>query len=244
MLVTGGGRGIGAAIVCLAAESGYRVCVNYRRDGASAAALVSAVVASGGTATAIAGDVGEASDVVRMFDHAENELGAVTALVNNAAIVGQQATAADIDPDRVQRILHTNVLGVFNCSREAIRRMSTEAGGPGGAIVNLSSVAARTGSPFEYLDYAASKGAIDSMSAGFAREAAPLGIRVNVVRPGFIYTDMHADGGEPGRVDRLAPQIPLRRGGTPGEVARAVLWLCSDEASYAVGTRLDVTGGV
>jgi NAD(P)-dependent dehydrogenase (short-subunit alcohol dehydrogenase family) len=242
MLVTGGGRGIGAAVAHLASQSGYRVCVNYRTDADSASAVVEAIVKGGGDATAFAADVGSAGAVTELFDHAESSLGPVTALVNNAAIVGRQAGIGDIDDERIERILKTNVTGVFNCSREAIRRMS--AAGTRGSIVNISSVAARTGSPFEYLDYAASKGAVDAMSAGLAREAAPLGIRVNLVRPGFIHTDMHASGGEPGRVDRLAPGIPMQRGGTPDEVARAVLWFCSNEASYAVGTRIDVTGGV
>ena len=242
MLVTGGGRGIGAAVARLAAKSGFRVCVNYRADADAAADVVDEIVKGGGGATAFAADVGNAAAVHDLFDHAESTLGPVTSLVNNAAIVGRQAGVDDIDVERVERILNTNVTGVFNCSKEAIRRMS--AAGIGGSIVNISSVAARTGSPYEYLDYAASKGAVDAMSAGLAREAAPLGIRVNLVRPGFIYTDMHASGGEPGRVDRLAPGIPMQRGGTPDEVARAVLWFCSEASNYAVGTRLDVTGGV
>ena len=244
VIVTGGGRGIGAATAELSAAAGYAVCVNYYRNEHAATATVGRIEAAGGRAAAIAADVGDESQVRTLFDAAEETLGPVAALVNNAGILEKQAPFAEIDSERFSRILRTNVLGAFYCAQEALRRMSTVNGGGGGSIVNVSSVAARTGSPFEYVDYAASKGALDTMTAGLAREAAPQGVRVNLVRPGFIYTDMHASGGEPGRVDRLAPNVPLRRGGSAEEVARAILWLMSPAAGYVVGAMLDITGGV
>jgi len=244
ILITGASRGIGAATALQAGLQGYRVVVNYLRNGAAAKRVVAQIEAAGGEAVAIAADVGDAVAVRVMFDEAEQVFGPVYALVNNAGILERQASFTDIDAERFARILRTNVIGAFNCAQEALRRMSTANGGNGGAIVNVSSVAARTGSPFEYVDYAASKGALDTMTAGLAREAAPLGVRVNLVRPGFIHTEMHADGGEPARVDRLVPRIPLRRGGQPDEVARAILWLLSDAANYAVGATVDVTGGI
>lgn len=244
IIITGAGRGIGAATARQAAEAGYQVCVNYRADKSAADNVVAGIVAGGGVAFSFAADVADESAVRGMFDAAEETLGPVTALVNNAGILERQSSFTDIDVTRLERVLSTNVIGVFNCMREAVRRMSTTHGGTGGAIVNVSSVAARTGAPFEYVDYAASKGALDSLTAGVAREVAPQGIRVNLVRPGFINTDMHAAGGEPDRVERLAPGIPLRRGGEPEEVARAIMWLLSESAGYAVGTTLDVTGGV
>jgi NAD(P)-dependent dehydrogenase (short-subunit alcohol dehydrogenase family) len=228
----------------MAAANGYAVGVNYARDHAAARDVVEQIRSAGGQAAAIQADVGNETEVRAMFDMAEVSLGRISALVNNAGIVDRQTTLTSVNAERFERILRTNVIGAFHCAKEAVARMSFKSGGQGGAIVNVSSVAARTGSPFEYADYAASKGALDSMTAGLAREVAPLGIRVNTVRPGFICTDMHADGGEPGRVDRLAPGIPLGRGGYPGEVARGILWLCSDEAGYVVGTTLDVAGGV
>ena len=244
VIVTGGGRGIGAATAERSAAAGYAVCVNYYRNVHAATATVGRIEAAGGRAAAIAADVGDESQVRTLFDAAEETLGPVAALVNNAGILEKQAPFAEIDSERFSRILRTNVLGAFYCAQEALRRMSTVNGGGGGSIVNVSSVAARTGSPFEYVDYAASKGALDTMTAGLAREAAPQGVRVNLVRPGFIYTDMHASGGEPGRVDRLAPNVPLRRGGSAEEVARAILWLMSPAAGYVVGAMLDITGGV
>jgi NAD(P)-dependent dehydrogenase (short-subunit alcohol dehydrogenase family) len=244
IVITGASRGIGAATAALAAEAGYRVCINYRRESAAADMIVRDIVASGGDAIAVAADVSNQADVQAMFAEAENRLGPLAVLVNNAGVVATQAAFDEIDTARFNRILGTNVIGAFNCAQEALRRMSTTRGGAGGAIVNVSSVAARTGSPFEYVDYAASKGALDTMSAGLAREAGPQGVRVNLVRPGFIYTDMHASGGEPDRVDRLAPDIPLQRGGHPAEVARAILWLASAAAGYVAGTTLDITGGV
>jgi NAD(P)-dependent dehydrogenase (short-subunit alcohol dehydrogenase family) len=244
IIITGASRGIGAATALLAACEGYPVCVNYRANRDAADAVVAAIVAGGGRAIAVAANVADEKDVAMMFNLAADNLGPVGALVNNAGVVETQSGFAGISVPRFRRILETNVVGAFVCAREAARRMSRSGGGAGGSIVNVSSVAARTGAPHEYVDYAASKGALDSMTAGMARELAPEGIRVNLVRPGFIYTDLHTDGGEPGRVDRLAGQIPLRRGGEPDEVARAILWLLSDKAAYAVGVSLDVTGGV
>ena len=244
IVITGASRGIGAATAAMAAEAGYRVCVNYRQASAAADRMVRDIVAAGGEAISVAADVSDEAAVRAMFAEAEDRLGPLTALINNAGIVATQTAFDEIDTARFNRILSTNVIGAFHCAREALRRMSTAQGGAGGTIVNVSSVAARTGSPFEYVDYAASKGALDTTTAGLAREAGPQGVRVNLVRPGFIYTDMHAAGGEPGRVDRLAPGIPLQRGGHPEEVARAILWLASDAARYVAGTTLDVTGGV
>lgn len=244
IVVTGASRGIGAATALRAADEGYDVCVNYHYRKDAADKIVAAIRDRGYRAIAAAADIGNADDVAELFDRAEKALGPVIALVNNAAIVATQTELAGIDVERLERIFRVNVFGAFLCAKEAIRRMSVQDGGRGGAIVNVSSVAARTGAPFEYVDYAMSKGALDTMTIGLAREAAPLGVRVNAVRPGFIHTEMHADGGEPGRVERLAPRIPLQRGGEPDEVARAILWLLSDAAGYAVGTSIDVTGGV
>ena len=244
VVVTGASQGIGAATALLAASKGYPVCVSYLSNHDEATAVVRKIEAAGGQAIAVAGDVGEQSDVISLFDEAEDKLGPLYGLVNNAAILEPQTGFQRSGPERVQRILSTDVMGCFLCAGEAVRRMSVSNGGKGGTIVNVSSVAARTGSPNEYIDYAMSKGALDSMTAGLAREVAADGIRVNAVRPGFIHTAMHAKGGEPGRVERLSTRIPLRRGGQPEEVARTILWLMSDEASYAVGTVVDVTGGV
>lgn len=243
MIITGGSRGIGAATAQLAAARGYAVCINYLHNRAAADALVASIEAAGGRALAVAGDVASESDVLRLFETVDATYGPITALVNNAGILGRQARVEEIDAARMNRILATNVTGSFLCAREAIKRMSTRHGGKGGAIVNLSSAAARLGSPGEYVDYAASKGAIDTMTIGMAKEVAAEGIRVNAVRPGIIYTDMHASGGEPGRVDRLKGGVPMQRGGSALEVAQAVLWLLSEEASYSTGTFIDVSGG-
>jgi NAD(P)-dependent dehydrogenase (short-subunit alcohol dehydrogenase family) len=243
MIVTGGSRGIGAATARLAAGRGYAVCVNYRRDRAAAEAVVADVERAGGRAVAVAADVSREDDVVRLFETVDATLGRVTALVNNAGILEPQSRVEDITADRLARVFAANVTGCFLCAREAVRRMSTKHGGPGGAIVNVSSAASRLGSPGEYVDYAASKGAVDTLTIGLAQEVAAEGIRVNAVRPAFIYTDIHASGGEPGRVDRVKAHVPLRRGGQPEEVARAVLFLCSDESSYSTGTFIDVSGG-
>jgi NAD(P)-dependent dehydrogenase (short-subunit alcohol dehydrogenase family) len=243
LIVTGGARGIGAATARLAAAQGYAVAVNYRSDRASADAVVAEIVGAGGTAIAVSGDVASEQEVVRLFTTVDRQLGPLDALVNNAGILETQARLDAMDGARLQRVLATNVIGSLLCAREAVRRMSTARGGAGGAIVNLSSVAARLGAPNEYLDYAASKGAIDTMTIGLAKEVAGEGIRVNAVRPGIIYTDIHARGGEPGRVDRLKGTVPMGRGGTPEEVAQAILWLLSDAAAYVTGTIIDVTGG-
>ncbi len=243
MIVTGGGRGIGAATARLGAERGYAVCVNYLRDSAAAQGVVDAIAKSGGKAIAVAGDVAREGDVVRLFDTAQEKLGPVTALVNNAGILGRQARLDDMDAERIARVFATNITGSFLCAREAVRRMSKRHGGRGGAIVNVSSMASTLGSPGEYVDYAASKGAIDSFTIGLAREVADEGIRVNAVRPGVIYTGIHASGGEAGRVERVKSAVPMKRGGQPEEVARAILWLLSDEASYSTGAFIDVSGG-
>jgi NAD(P)-dependent dehydrogenase (short-subunit alcohol dehydrogenase family) len=242
-IVTGGGRGIGAATATLAAERGYAVCVNYLRDATAANSVVGAIRAGGGRALALRGDVAVEADVVAMFDAAQRELGTLAGLVNNAGILERQTRLDDMEAARFERVLATNVIGALLCAREAVRRMSTRHGGRGGGIVNVSSMAARLGSPGEYVDYAASKGAIDSLTIGLSREVAEEGIRVNAVRPGVIHTDIHASGGEPGRVDRVKAAVPMKRGGMPEEVARAILWLLSEEASYTTGTFIDVSGG-
>jgi NAD(P)-dependent dehydrogenase (short-subunit alcohol dehydrogenase family) len=242
-LITGASRGIGAATARLAAARGYHVCVNYRADRASADRVVAAIRDAGGTAVAVAADVANEDDVVRLFATVDHELGKVTALVNNAGMLERQMRVETMDAARIARVLATNVTGTLLCAREAIKRMSTARGGAGGAIVNVSSMAARLGGPGEYVDYAASKGAVDALTIGLAQEVAQEGIRVNAVRPGVVYTDIHASGGEPGRVDRVKAFVPMRRGGQPDEVARAILWLLSDEASYSTGTFVDVSGG-
>ena len=243
MLVTGASRGIGAATALAAAREGYAVGVNYLHNAERADTIVASIQRDGGRAVAIRGDVASDSEVVRMFEQLDRTLGAITALVNNAGILELQQRVDAMDAARLTRILATNVTGSFICAREAIRRMSTRHGGTGGAIVNVSSAAARLGSPGEYVDYAASKGAIDTFTLGLAREVANEGIRVNGVRPGIIYTDIHASGGVPDRVERLKENIPMRRGGDPEEVAAAILWLLSDGASYVTGSTIDVTGG-
>ena len=243
MLVTGASRGIGAATARLAAARGYAVCVNYLRQRDAAEAVVAAIARAGGRALAAGADVASDADVARMFDAAEKALGPVTALVNNAGILERQMRLEDMDLARLNRVLAANLTGTFLCSREAVRRMSTRRGGAGGAIVNVSSMAARLGAPGEYVDYAAAKGAVDALTVGLAKEVAGDGIRVNAVRPGLIYTDIHASGGEPGRIERLKDSVPLKRGGQPEEVARAILWLASEEASYVTGSFIDVSGG-
>ena len=242
-IVTGAGRGIGAATAILAASRGYAVCVNYRRSADDARDVVKAIVDAGGRAVAVAADVAVEEDVVRLFETAARELGPVTALVNNAGILERQMRVEDMDAARLRRVLDVNVVGSFLCAREAVKRMSTRHGGMGGAIVNVSSGAARWGSPDEYVDYAASKGAIDTMTIGLSKEVAAEGIRVNAVRPGLVITGIHAAGGEPGRVERMKSSVPLGRGGMPEEVATAILWLLSDEASFTTGAIIDVSGG-
>jgi NAD(P)-dependent dehydrogenase (short-subunit alcohol dehydrogenase family) len=243
VIVTGGGRGIGAATATLAAARGYAVCVNYRKNDAAANAVVAAIQAAGGTALAVGADVAVESEVERLFDTVDASLGPLAALVNNAGILEQQARVDQMDAARIDRVFATNVRGAFICAREAVRRLSTRHGGAGGAIVNVSSRAAQLGSPGEYVDYAASKAALDALTIGLAKEVAAEGIRVNGVRAGIIDTGIHADGGEPRRVDRLGPVQPMGRGGDAIEVARAILWLLSDEASYSTASFIDVAGG-
>ena len=243
LVVTGGSRGIGAATARLAAERGYAVCLSYVRNAGAAKSVCDAVLRAGVEALAVQADVGVEADVVRLFKECDTKLGRVTALVNNAGILESQMRVEDMDVGRLQRVLTANVIGSFLCAREAILRMSKRHGGSGGAIVNVSSAASRLGSPGEYIDYAASKGAIDTFTIGLAKELAQDGIRVNAVRPGVVYTDIHASGGEPGRVERVKKAVPMQRGGEAEEVARAILWLLSDEASYSTGALLDVSGG-
>ena len=243
MLITGGSRGIGAAIAELAAAVGYAICFSYKSNQAAADDVVARIVGNGGQALAVQADVASEDDVLRLFEAVDRRFGALSVLVNNAGILEKQMRVEEMDVARMQRIFTTNIIGSFLCAREAVRRMSTAHGGKGGVIINVSSVAARTGGAGEYVDYAASKGAIDTLTIGLAREVATEGIRVNGVRPGVIYTDIHASGGEPGRVDRVKVNVPMQRGGQPQEIAEAVLWLASDKASYATGTLIDVTGG-
>jgi NAD(P)-dependent dehydrogenase (short-subunit alcohol dehydrogenase family) len=242
-LITGASRGIGAATARLAASRGYAVCINYRSNVAAAESVVSDIIALGGRGVAVQADVAIEADVVRLFQACDAQLGTLTALVNNAGVLETQMRVDAMDAARLQRVFAANVTGSFICAREAVKRMSTRHGGAGGAIVNVSSGASRLGSPGEYVDYAASKGAIDTFTIGLAQEVAQEGIRVNAVRPGFIYTDIHASGGEPNRVDRVKAFVPMRRGGSADEVAQAILWLLSDEASFTTGSFVDVTGG-
>jgi NAD(P)-dependent dehydrogenase (short-subunit alcohol dehydrogenase family) len=242
-LITGGSRGIGRAVAVLAGQRGWNVGVNYAGNAAAAAECVRLVEAAGGRAIAIPGDVSRETDVVGMFDAVEAAYGPVTALVNNAGIVARSSTLAEMDTDRMRRIFEVNVLGAYLVAREAARRMPTGRGGRGGAVVNISSVAARLGSPGEFVDYAGSKGAVDSLTIGLAKELASGGVRVNAVRPGLIETEIHASAGVPDRAQRMGGSVPIGRAGTAEEVAEAVLWLLSDAASYCTGALLDVSGG-
>jgi NAD(P)-dependent dehydrogenase (short-subunit alcohol dehydrogenase family) len=241
MVVTGGGRGIGAATALLAAKRGYAVAVNYLRNSEAAERVVQEI--GKGKAIAVAGDVASEADVVRLFKTVDEKLGRVTALVNNAGIVDRGSRVEAMSAERIQRMLAVNVTGSFLCAREAVKRMSTRSGGKGGAIVNVSSVAARLGGAGEYVDYAASKGAIDTFTVGLAKEVGAEGIRVNAVRPGVIRTEIHRTSGDPGRVERIGGSAPLQRAGEAEEIARTILWLASDEASYITGALLDVSGG-
>ncbi len=242
-VITGGSRGIGAAAAYLAAQQGHAVCVNYLHNQEAANKVVDAIKQSGGKAISIAADVASETEVLNLFNTVDKKLGKLTALINNAGILEQQMRLENMDSARLNRIFATNIIGAFLCAREAVKRMSSKHGGAGGAIVNVSSAASRLGSPGEYVDYAASKGAIDTMTIGLAKEVAEEKIRVNAVRPGFIYTDIHASGGEPNRIERVKEFVPMKRGGQAIEVAKAILWLLSDEASYTTGSFIDVTGG-
>ncbi len=243
LLVTGGSRGIGAATARLAAQRGYVICLTYLHNQAAAETVAAEITGTGGQALALQADVSVQQDVVQLFERIDTQLGTLSALVNNAGILEQQMRVDQMDAARLQRVFATNLVGPFLCARQAIRRMSSLYGGTGGAIVNVSSGAARRGSPREYVDYAASKGALDTFTIGLAKEVATEGIRVNAVRPGPIYTEIHASGGEPQRVERVKSSVPMQRGGKAEEVANAILWLLSEEASYITGACLDVTGG-
>jgi NAD(P)-dependent dehydrogenase (short-subunit alcohol dehydrogenase family) len=243
LVVTGASRGIGAAIARLAAVRGYAVAVNFSSEAREAKSVVDEITSGGGRALAIQADVSREEDILRMFETAARELGTITALVNNAGITGGFARVEEVTAEAIRKVFAVNVAGTILCAREAVRRMSTRRGGRGGAIVNISSRAAHTGAPGEWVHYAASKGAIDSFTVGLAREVATEGIRVNAVAPGLVETEIHAANGEPGRIERLMPSIPMQRAGQPHEVAEAVMWLLSPAASYTTGAILEVGGG-
>jgi NAD(P)-dependent dehydrogenase (short-subunit alcohol dehydrogenase family) len=243
ILVTGGSRGIGAATCVAAAQAGYDVVLTYQRNADAAREVAWQVESHGQRARIIEADVASEADLLRVFDEMDRDFGPITCLANNAGIVDVGARVDEMSVERLQRMFQVNVIGAFVCAREAVRRMSTKRGGRGGSIVNISSAAARIGSPGQYVDYAASKGAIDTFTLGLSKEVAAEGIRVNAVRPGLIYTDIHASGGLPDRVDQLKGGVPMQRGGSPEEIANAVLWLASDAASYVTGAILDVAGG-
>ncbi|HEX5477444.1 MAG TPA: SDR family oxidoreductase [Burkholderiales bacterium] len=243
MIITGGGRGIGAATARLAAARGYAVCVNYLRDRAAAEKLADEIGTAKGKCIAVAGDVSLEPDVMRLFEETDRRLGRVTALVNNAGIVDRGMRLEQMSAERLARMFAVNITGSLLCAREAVKRMAKRHGGQGGSIVNVSSIAARLGGSGEYVDYAASKGAIDTFTLGLAKEVGPDGIRVNAVRPGVIRTEIHLASGDPARVERIGSGAPLGRPGEAEEIARAILWLASDEASYACGAILDVSGG-
>ncbi|MDP7176545.1 MAG: SDR family oxidoreductase [SAR324 cluster bacterium] len=243
LIITGASRGIGAATARIAGRSGYVVCVNYLKNKAAAKQIVEEINADGGRALAVGADISREEEVVKLFCAVDDKLGKISALVNNAGILETQMRIEDMNAARLNRVFLTNVIGSFLCAREAVKRMSTKNGGKGGAIVNVSSAAARLGSAGEYVDYAASKGAVDTFTRGLAQEVAGEGIRVNAVRPGVIDTDIHASGGEPGRVERVKASIPMKRGGSAEEVAKAIMWLLSSESSYTTGSLLEVSGG-
>ncbi len=243
MLVTGGSRGIGAATALIAASRGWRVALTYQSNAAAADEVVNQIRAAGGTAIAMQADVGVEADVLRVFKAVDEQLGTLSVLINNAGMLEQQSRLDQMELDRWQRVFSANVFGSFLCAKQAVLRMSTKHGGKGGSIVNVSSAAARLGSPNEFIDYASAKGAVDSMTLGLSKEVAAEGIRVNAIRPGLIYTDIHSLAGEPGRVDRAKAGVPMQRGGTAEEVAEAIVWLASEQASYVTGVLMDVTGG-
>jgi NAD(P)-dependent dehydrogenase (short-subunit alcohol dehydrogenase family) len=243
MLITGASRGIGAATALLAAENGYTIVVNYHKNKVAAEKVVAEITEKGGTAFAVQADISREEEVKKLFAETDRLFGQLQSLVNNVGILERQMRLEDMDAVRLTRIFTANITGQFICAREAVKRMSLKHGGRGGTIVNVSSIAAKTGSPGEYVDYAASKGAIDTFTIGLSKEVADEGIRVNAVRPAFIYTDIHADGGEPGRIERIQSSIPMKRGGLAKEAAEAILWLASEKSSYSTGTFIDVSGG-
>ncbi len=243
VLITGGSRGIGAATALLAAQRGFAVAVNYTSNSLAADEVVRQIRASGGTAITVQADVALETDIMAMFEKVDAKLGRITSLVNNAGVVDVASRVDAMTTTRLKRMFDINVLGSFVCAREAVKRMSTRYGGAGGTIVNLSSVAARLGGPGQYVDYAASKGAIDTFTLGLAKEVAAEGIRVNAVRPGIIETDIHASGGEPERAQQMAPMLPMQRAGSALEVAKAIVWLMTDDSSYTTGSMIDVAGG-
>ncbi len=243
VLITGGSRGIGAATALRAAQQGFAVAVNYTRNADAANTVVQQIVTAGGNAIALQADVADESQVLAMYQAIDAQLGPVTALVNNAGVVDVAARVDEMSVQRIRRMFDINVLGTFVCTREALRRMSTRHGGKGGSIVNVSSVAARLGGPGQYVDYAASKGAIDTFTAGLAKEVATEGVRVNAVRPGIIETEIHASGGQPNRAQQMAPLVPMQRAGNAEEVANTIVWLLGPEASYVTGANIDVAGG-
>ena len=243
MIITGGSRGIGAATALLAAERGFDVAVNFASNQAAADAVVKDIVARGRRAFALKGDVASEADMLKLFEACDRQLGTLTCLVNNAGVVDVKARLDQMSVARWQRMLNVNVIGSLICAREAVKRMTSKHGGKGGTIINLSSAAARLGSPGQYVDYAAAKGAIDAFTLGLAREVANEGIRVNAVRPGIIDTEIHASGGEPDRVAQSKGMVPMQRGGTAQEIAHAILWLASDESTYTTGAVIDATGG-
>lgn len=244
ILITGGGRGIGSATALLAGEMGYNVCVNYIKNETAAKAVVDEIIKNGGNALAYKADVSLEKDVIKLFQNIDKDFGKLEALVNNVGVLEKQSRVENMELNRLQRILNNNIVSSFLCSKEAIKRMSTKNGGMGGGIVNVSSIASKTGSPNEYVDYAASKGAIDTLTIGLSKEVAGEKIRVNAVRPGFIYTDFHSNGGEGNRVNRIKDSLPMKRGGTSNEVANAITWLLSDKSSFCTGTFIDISGGV
>ena len=243
ILITGGSRGIGAATAILAAQRGYDVAFTYQSNATAANEVAEKIRATGRKALMLQADVAVEADVLSVFKQVDAQMGRLDALVNNAGILEKIMRLEEMDTARWQRVLGVNVIGSFLCAKEAVLRMSTRHGGKGGGIVNVSSVAARIGSPNEFVDYAAAKGAVDSMTIGLAKEVATENIRVNAVRPGLIYTEIHASAGEPGRVDRAKEGVPMKRGGTAEEIADTILWLLSDQSSYVTGTTIDVAGG-
>jgi NAD(P)-dependent dehydrogenase (short-subunit alcohol dehydrogenase family) len=242
-LITGGSRGIGAATAICAARQGFAVAVNYTRDALAANRVVQQITQAGGQAIAVQADVADEAQILAMYQAIDAQLGPVSALVNNAGVVDVAARVDTMSAERIRRMFDINVLGTFLCTREALKRMSTRHGGKGGSIVNVSSVAARLGGPGQYVDYGASKGAIDTFTVGLAKEVATEGVRVNAVRPGIIETDIHASGGQPDRAREMAPLVPMQRAGNAEEVAQAIVWLLSAEASYVTGAHIDVAGG-